>query len=88
MLVVMVTRLQLLTMALLLLLLQVRVDGPRGPGTGRRSVDDALRRALVDHVWVVAIGSAVVVFLGQMLWKRRNQILLLRHTDQTCLQNT
>lgn len=34
-------------------------------------------------MWVVTIGGAVVVLFSQMLGKRGDQKLLLRHTDQT-----
>lgn len=83
--IVMLLLVQLLMMAVML---KVRIDRPGRTGTRRSSVDNVLRRAFVDHVRVVAIRSAVVVLLSQMLWERCNQIFLLRHTDQTCLQNT
>lgn len=90
MLVVMVMLLLLLLVQPLMMavMLKVRIDRPRRTGTRRSSVDNVLRRAFVDHVRVVAIRSAVVVLLSQMLWERCNQIFLLRHTDQTCLQST
>lgn len=71
MLVVMVTLL-LLQLWMMAVLLKVRVDRSGRAGTKRSSVDNVLRRAFVDHVWLVAVRSAVVVLLSQMWRERRD----------------
>lgn len=72
MLVGMVTLLLLLQLWMMVVLLQVGVDRSGRAGTRRSPVDNVLRRAFVDHVWLVAVRSAVVVLLSQMWRERRD----------------
>ena len=78
----------LVVMVMVLLLMMFMMVKVRIVGCGWTSVDLVFRWAFVDDVWVVTTGGAVVVLGGQMLWQRGDQILLLRHTDQTWLKNT
>lgn len=45
--------------------------------------DHVFGGAFVDDVRLVTVGCTVVVTLGQMLRQRRDQVLVLRHADQT-----
>lgn len=86
-------KLSMLVIMVMVMMMMLKVRVVSAGGSGARwaagaSMDDAFGRAFVDHMWVVTSWGAVVVLLSEMLGQRRDQILLLlRHTDQTWLED-
>lgn len=75
-------------MTMMMMVVRMKVGIVHAGGTASRSasgpsVDHVLGRALVDHMWVVTFGGAVVVLLSEMSGHRSDQVFLLRHPDET-----